>query len=238
MKLAALIFPMLLMAVSPAIASEQRISGTAKAIDGDTLAFPNVRVRLIGIDAPEAKQDCLKDQQNWQCGQEARALLARLIQGQQIECRSSGEDVYGRLLAKCSRQGLDLGLTMIEAGMAVTVANSPQSYVRAEEIQQAHKTGIWATTFERPSKWRAANSAPQQVVEPVQTPTRRARPPSFQIERTYRNQFGCAIKGNRNRRGEWIYHLPGRPYYNQTRPEELFCTEAEAIRAGYRRSKA
>jgi hypothetical protein len=26
------------------------------------------------------------------------------------------------------------------------------------------------------------------------------------------------------------------PYYDQTRPEEIFCTEAEARAAGYRRA--
>ena len=49
---------------------------------------------------------------------------------------------------------------------------------------------------------------------------------------------GCLIKGNRNRRGEWIYHLPGKPYYSETRAEEMFCSEAEAQAAGYRRSRA
>jgi hypothetical protein len=44
------------------------------------------------------------------------------------------------------------------------------------------------------------------------------------------------IKGNRNRRGQWIYHLPGMPYYNVTRAEEMFCTEADAQAAGYRRA--
>jgi hypothetical protein len=48
----------------------------------------------------------------------------------------------------------------------------------------------------------------------------------------------CAIKGNRNRRGAWIYHLPGTPYYIETRAEEMFCTEAQAQAAGYRPSRA
>ena len=46
----------------------------------------------------------------------------------------------------------------------------------------------------------------------------------------------CSIKGNRNRKGQWIYHVPGMPYYDRTRPEEVFCTEAEARAAGYRRA--
>lgn len=43
------------------------------------------------------------------------------------------------------------------------------------------------------------------------------------------------IYGNRNRRGQWIYHLPGMPYYDETRAEVIFCAEAEAQAAVYRR---
>ena len=45
------------------------------------------------------------------------------------------------------------------------------------------------------------------------------------------------IKGNPGSHG-WIYHVPGMPYYVQTNAEEMFCTEAEAQAAGYRRAKA
>ena len=37
------------------------------------------------------------------------------------------------------------------------------------------------------------------------------------------------------RLNEWIYHIPGMPYYEQTRAEEMFCTEAQARAAGYLR---
>lgn len=40
-----------------------------------------------------------------------------------------------------------------------------------------------------------------------------------------------------SRRGDWIYHLPGQPYYAETRAEAFFCTEEEAQRAGYRASR-
>jgi hypothetical protein len=51
----------------------------------------------------------------------------------------------------------------------------------------------------------------------------------------------CAIKGNVNRSGDKIYHVPGGAFYDRTdiNPEEgdgWFCTEAEAQAAGFRRS--
>lgn len=45
------------------------------------------------------------------------------------------------------------------------------------------------------------------------------------------------IKGNINSKGEKIYHVPGGQFYDVTIPEEMFCTEKEAVEAGYRKSK-
>jgi len=49
---------------------------------------------------------------------------------------------------------------------------------------------------------------------------------------------GETIKGNINKKGEKIYHMPGQKYYDMTNPEEWFFTEEDAQRAGYRKSKA
>jgi len=48
---------------------------------------------------------------------------------------------------------------------------------------------------------------------------------------------GETIKGNINRKGERIYHVPGGASYNKTIPEEWFFTEDEARAAGFRRAK-
>ncbi len=44
------------------------------------------------------------------------------------------------------------------------------------------------------------------------------------------------IKGNKNARGELIYHLPGGAFYERTNPVEWFETEEDAQASGYRRS--
>ncbi len=44
------------------------------------------------------------------------------------------------------------------------------------------------------------------------------------------------IKGNKNARGELIYHVPGGAFYERTNPVELFRTEEEALQKGYRKS--
>ncbi|MGH2587464.1 MAG: hypothetical protein ACRDJE_21315 [Dehalococcoidia bacterium] len=45
-----------------------------------------------------------------------------------------------------------------------------------------------------------------------------------------------AIKGNVNREGEKIYHVPGDPNYERTRAEQTFATAEEAEAAGFRRA--
>lgn len=45
------------------------------------------------------------------------------------------------------------------------------------------------------------------------------------------------IKGNRNSKGERIYHLPGGQYYHRVTPVETFSSEEEAQGKGYRKSK-
>ena len=45
------------------------------------------------------------------------------------------------------------------------------------------------------------------------------------------------IKGNRNDKGEWIYHMPRGQYYKITNAEECFANEYDAQQAKYRKSK-
>lgn len=48
---------------------------------------------------------------------------------------------------------------------------------------------------------------------------------------------GETIKGNINKKGEKIYHMPGSASYNKTTPEAWFSTPEEAEAAGYRASR-
>jgi hypothetical protein len=61
--------------------------------------------------------------------------------------------------------------------------------------------------------------------------------PDNQTEKTSESDENAPlIKGNKNARGEYIYHMPGGVFYNRTTPVEWFHTEAEAQEKGYRKS--
>jgi hypothetical protein len=129
---------------------------------------------------------------------------------------------------------------LLQEAMALASADAPSDYDEATAIARQLKYGMWVGEFQRPAEWRAANPRAMARIERAEAATRAEPSASARPAPTRRNTnaLGCAIKGNRNRRGEWIYHLPGQEYYEDTRPEELFCTEREAQAAGYRRAKA
>jgi endonuclease YncB( thermonuclease family) len=222
------LFLILTCALLASPAAARTLSGTATVVDGDSLEIAGQRVRLFGIDAPEARQSCDRDGQAWPCGAASTERLRSLIGSERVACTGDEFDQYGRLLAVCSLAGMNLNQAMVADGWATAYRRYSEAYVVDEGRARAARLGLWSSSFEAPGDYRA---------EERQAGTARAVGTSARIAAPT-NTSGCTIKGNRNRRGEWIYHLPGMPYYDQTRAEEMFCSEAQAQSAGYRRSKA
>nr|WP_247714406.1 thermonuclease family protein [Qipengyuania aerophila] len=218
--------PILLLVALAVPANAEVVSGTAQAFDGDTLVLNDRQVRLAGIDAPELDQHCQRDGQAWECGEEAKRQLNSMIAGQTVYCQGEGVDQYGRLLGTCSANRMNLNASMVEYGWATAYRAYSDDYLAQEHRARSAKAGIWKSEFALPEQHRIAAreaSRPAATVAPARSTMRRSN-------------SACDIKGNRSRRGDWIYHLPGMQYYEQTRPEEIFCSESEAIAAGYRRS--
>ena len=47
----------------------------------------------------------------------------------------------------------------------------------------------------------------------------------------------CNLKGIRDPNGDLVYRTPASPFYGPTNPDRLFCSEAEAVTAGYQLEK-
>lgn len=204
------------------------VVGAPSVIDGDTLEINATRIRLFGIDAPEATQTCDSSGESWTCGQASAEALRGLIGGAELSCAGDDIDTYGRLIAVCAIGGVDLNQTMVAQGWAIAFREYSDAYSRDKARARAGRLGLWSSNFVSPQEYRDARRE-----APVSQPRIAIRP----TPRSLATQ-GCLIKGNHSRRGEWIYHLPGMPYYKETRAEAMFCTEAEARAAGYRRSRA
>lgn len=226
-----LISAALALALTGAAANAQAsLSGIGRAKDGDSLTVGGNEVRLFGIDAPEFDQSCTRDGKAWACGAAASEQLMKLVTGRQVICLSMGTDQHQRILGRCMAGSTDINRTMVALGYAVAFRRYSTDYVAAEESAKLNKRGLWAGKFQMPSEYR--NGGDVKARETAKQTFRR----SSSTQHVAGSSGSCNIKGNRNRRGQWIYHLPGMPYYEQTKPEEIFCTEAEAEAAGYRRA--
>ena len=203
--------------------SRPALSGSARVVDGDTLDVAGVRVRLHGIDAPESAQRCRASGRYWLCGREATRALASRIGGRPVACEERDRDGYGRVVAVCAVDGLDLNEWMTAGGWAFAYRRYSGDYVAAESRARAARRGIWHGAVVAPWEWRRGKRLPGSA------PAAR------------RDGGGCRIKGNIGRDGRRIYHVPGGQYYDRTRidtsrGERWFCSEREARAAGWRRS--
>jgi endonuclease YncB( thermonuclease family) len=213
----------LLVAVSPARLSEAAretsrdgFSGAARVIDGDTLFVGDARVRLEGIDAPEAGQEC-KDLhgRSWPCGQAATRKLSTLVAGKDVRCESSGTDKYSRILAVCWIGKTEINAEMVREGLAWAFVRYSNRLVNVETEARKLKAGIWQADNEVAWNYRAGRWTTAENTAPA----------------------GCAIKGNITKVGR-TYHLPWNRSYNAVRiniakGERWFCSEAEALEAGW-----
>lgn len=128
-----------------------KLSGRARAVDGDTLRLGGADIRLIGIDAPEYDQTCRDTSgADWPCGRVAREQLASAVDGAETACAADGHDIYGRTLARCVVAGSDLGAAMVRGGLAIASGG----YAAEEREARAAARGLWAGTFETPRQWR------------------------------------------------------------------------------------
>ena len=87
--------------LSTSVQSQKLIQGKAKVIDGDTIHIGNNKIRLHGIDAPEQKQTCKFERNDWNCGKDAKFFLSNLINKKSVSCRINDIDQYKRLVAVC-----------------------------------------------------------------------------------------------------------------------------------------
>ena len=203
---------------APSSAVWASFSGVARVVDGDTIAVGDLRVRLEGIDAPEASQTCLtRLGQPWPCGTKATNELARLVDGRQVRCEDRGLDKYNRTLGICFLGSLDINAEMVRRGFAWAFVKYSNAYVAVEAEARAAKAGIWEGDATPAWDFRAGRWQTAEIKAPE----------------------GCAIKGNVTANGR-IYHMPWSPWYEKVRMDDLskgkrwFCSETEAVAAGWR----
>lgn len=182
------------------------------AVDGDTIELNGTRIRINGIDAPEYGQKCGE----WACGKAAADFMARLLKSGRPHCTIHSEDNYGRSIATCTVNGRDIGAEMVATGHAWAFEKFSDRYINEQTIARKSGVGVWATDAIPAWEYRANAWASAEQTAPA----------------------GCPIKGNITKNGH-IYHAPWSPWYartriNEAKGERWFCSEGDAIKAGWR----
>ena len=124
---------------SPALALEGKVVGI---IDGDTIdvldsSKKQHRIRFDAIDAPERGQPF---------SNRAKATLSDLVFGKAIRVETDGSDKYARTIGRVYVADRDVGLAMLEAGMAwhYTKYDQSKKYADGEKSAKAAGRGLWA----------------------------------------------------------------------------------------------
>lgn len=126
-------------------------------VDGDTIHIDGIKYRIHGIDAPETRQTCKRANEDWQCGRAATIEMQRMISGQLVKCEGIEKDRYGRTVAKCFVNGMDLGRELVRKGLAMAYRYYSMDYAEDEVTAKANRLGVWGTEFLEPYQWRKRN---------------------------------------------------------------------------------
>jgi len=144
--------------------------------------------------------------------EESKTALTKLILNKKVQLTDLQADRYGRVLAMVHVDGKLINLEMIKGGFAVYV-RAPDQYLetmkQAGSVARDQKIGIFTPFCYQPT------------------------PPDPK----------CKIKGNHDEKSQTakVYFKPSCAYYDSVvvekyLGEQWFCTEAEAVAAGYIKS--
>ncbi|MEK5146365.1 thermonuclease family protein [Psychrobacillus sp. FSL K6-4615] len=199
-----------------------------EVIDGDTIKVKYngdiEKVRYLLIDTPETNHHTLGKQP---FGEEAKQRNKEILKSGNVTIEfdvGNRLDDYGRMLAYVYVDGESVQETLLEEGLARIAYIFPPNTRYLDKFEEASKVakersiGIWET-----DNYVTNRGFNNEVLT------------NNNAEEKSTNEQ-CNIKGNINRQGKKIYHIPSGKYYEQTNPEEWFCTEQDAIQAGFKKS--
>lgn len=208
-------------------------------VDGDTIHVEidgeEYVVRYIGVDTPET----VDPRRPVGCfGPEASDYNRSLVEGRTVglEKDVSETDDFGRLLryvwlpaeASSSAKPEMVNALLVAEGYAQVATFPPDvkyqdTFLQLQQEARLAGRGLWGDICDSPAPL-AATSSQSGVCE-------------------YSGTDEPVIKGNiSTNTGERIYHVPGQQYYDETvineaKGERWFCTEAQAVAAGWRKAK-
>ncbi len=218
-----------------------------RVIDGDTIELSDGRkVRYIGVDTPET----VDPRKPVQCfGREASAKNHELVENKEVELEKdiSETDRYGRLLRYVYAGDVMVNEELVKEGFAQSSTFPPdvkyqERFNDAQLLASKENRGLWGSCLASPAPIVLPNTQSSSPVLGNTSSMSSPQPVSSPATNTTTSSTGCLIKGNISSSKEKIYHLPGCGSYEKTAIDEAagehwFCTEQEAVQAGWRKAK-
>lgn len=125
-----------------------------KVVDGDTFwvddgSAKGMKIRLIGIDAPESRKSFKK--QVGYYGKESRAYLTNLLKGKKVKLEFDVDtlDQYGRTLAYAyTENGIFVNAELLKNGFAIIMTITPnvkyaEEFYKIQQKARQTKKGLW-----------------------------------------------------------------------------------------------
>ena len=198
-----------------------------RVVDGDTIEVKlegkTYKLRYIGVDTPET----VDPNRPVGCfGPEASKRNKELVLGKTVELEKdvSETDAFGRLLRYVWLDGEMVNARLVRDGYAQVATYPPdvkyqQLLLQLQRDAREAGAGLWSSCGASPTPTVSAGGACD-----------------------YSETDKPQIKGNISSDGEKIYHVPGGAFYEQTvidegKGERWFCTETDALAAGWRKSR-
>jgi micrococcal nuclease len=125
-----------------------------KVIDGDTFwaddgSEKGIKVRLIGVDAPESRKTVKKEIGYY--GKEAKVFLSKMLKEKKVKLVADVDslDRYGRTLAYVYLEdGTFVNATLVKQGYAMVMTVPPnikfaEEFVKLQQEAREHNRGLW-----------------------------------------------------------------------------------------------
>ena len=128
-----------------------------RVVDGDTIHLNGEKIRFSGIDTPELKQTCVKDDVIYSCGVTAKEILIQKIDNNIVKCISEGKDQYKRTLAECFVNKESLSSYLVRSGYAFAYRRYSKKFIIDENFAKNKQAGMWSMEFEYPWDFRRNN---------------------------------------------------------------------------------
>ncbi|MDZ5471877.1 hypothetical protein SM124_08960 [Bacillus sp. 31A1R] len=176
---------------------------------------------------------------------ESNKVYSFIKESKEIEQRESKEGIRLYIKKKGCFGCLTPILFLILIGSCVgsfTDEEDDSSKTKQQDTVEQSKKRDHNDTDDKESKENATNSEDKKETK-VNKETVTSNPPKKEQNKKpvkeEKKKESCTpnIKGNISSSGEKIYHVPSGAFYDRTEAEKMFCSEAEARAAGFRKSQ-